>query len=120
MHCRSASAGTADKQPTVLSESVWRRKICPLVNTSNGVTSCFGSSSQSRINDRLPCSRVRSRELTVVCVVATALAVVFWSGVPFASNVGSGGEVDRETPSQNMVLLLLGLDDIFVSAGTAC
>jgi hypothetical protein len=41
----------------------------------------FGSNSQSRINDHLPYLRVRSRELTVACVIATALAVVFWSGL---------------------------------------
>jgi hypothetical protein len=37
----------------------------------------------------------------------------------FASNVGSGGKLDRETPSQNIVLLLLELDDILVSASAA-
>ena len=37
----------------------------------------------------------------------------------FASNTGSSGEFDRETSSQNMVLLLLELDDIFVSASAA-
>ena len=37
----------------------------------------------------------------------------------FVSNIGSGGELDRETPSQNIALLLLELDDILVSAREA-
>ena len=35
------------------------------------------------------------------------------------SNVGSAGKLDGETPSQNIVLLLLDLDDLFVSACAA-
>ena len=41
----------------------------------------FASSSQSRKNNCLPYLRVHSRELTVACADATALAVVFLSGV---------------------------------------
>ena len=37
----------------------------------------------------------------------------------FVSNVGSGGKLDREIPSQNIILFLLELDDILVSASAA-
>ena len=37
----------------------------------------------------------------------------------FVSNVGSDGKLDGETPSQNIVWLLLELDDILVSASAA-
>ena len=47
--------------------------------------------------------------------MAEAMSVL----LTFVSNVGSGGVLDRETPSQNIVLLLLELDDILVSASAA-
>ena len=55
----------------------------------------------------------------LAALMAAPMAEPMAVSLTFVSNVGSGGVLDRETPSQHIVLLLLELDDIFVSASAA-